>query len=274
MRGVFQSAGQNCIGIERVVALPNIYKKLIDHLTPLIRALRPGSALDADAEHAVDVGASISDASFDRLEELIQDAVANGARLLAGGKRYKHPKHPKGHYFTPTLLVDVLPSMRIAATELFAPVFLLMRAADLSDAIAIANGTEYALGSSVFGKSTRDLERVAREVHAGMVSLNDFGVYYAVQLPFGGVKGSGYGRFAGVEGLRGVCNAKAVCRDRWPGIMKTAIPPPLELPFSGVGGWNGREGEERAWDMAAGVVRLGYGGLGMKMKGLRDIMGI
>ncbi|KAF2499567.1 aldehyde dehydrogenase-like protein [Lophium mytilinum] len=266
LRGVFQSAGQNCIGIERVVALPRVYAKLVDHLTPLIRALRSGSALDAGLDTLVDVGASISEASFSRLEELIQDAVASGARLLAGGSRYTHPEYPRGHYFTPTLLVDVTPEMRIARTELFAPVCLLMRASSVTNAIAIANGTEYGLGASVFGKSTKDLDRVAREVQAGMVSVNDFGVYYAVQLPFGGVKGSGYGRFAGEEGLRSVCSTKAICRDRWPSLVKTAIPPPLELPFNGA--------EKKAWEMASGVVKLGYGDLRMKVEGLRGIIGI
>ncbi|OCK84736.1 aldehyde dehydrogenase [Lepidopterella palustris CBS 459.81] len=269
MRGVFQSAGQNCIGIERVIALPRVYAKLITHLKPLIRALRPGSALDADSAYPIDVGASISDVNFSNLEQLIEEAVAQGATLLAGGKRYTHPMFPKGHYFSPTLLVDVTPNMRIARTELFAPIFVLMRASTVSDAISMANSTEYGLGASVFGTSTADLERVVSEVQAGMVSVNDFAVYYAVQLPFGGVKGSGYGRFAGREGLRAICNTKAVCRDRWPRLVKTSIPKPLDLPFSG------KEGaEERAWRMASGVVKLGYGDLRGKIAGLRGILGV
>ncbi|KAJ4339416.1 Meiotic Sister-Chromatid recombination aldehyde dehydrogenase, partial [Ascochyta clinopodiicola] len=218
MRGTFQSAGQNCIGIERVIALPNVHDRLIDHLTPKIRALKPGSILTASPDTPVDVGASISSANFDNLEALIQDAVDHGARLLAGGKRYTHPDHPSGHYFTPTFLADVTPTMKIAQTELFAPVFLLMRATSVPHAIDIANSTVYALGASVYGTSTSDLERVVRDVHAGMVAVNDFAVTYMVQLPFGGVKGSGYGRFAGKEGLRSLCNQKAVTRDRWPGV--------------------------------------------------------
>ena len=128
MRGTFQSAGQNCIGIERVIALPNVYDRLIEYLTPKIRDLRSGSILNTSKDIAIDVGASISDANFPMLEALIQDAVKNGARLLAGGKRFSHPDYPRGHYFTPTLIVDVTPGMRIAQTELFAPIFLVMRA--------------------------------------------------------------------------------------------------------------------------------------------------
>lgn len=269
MRGVFQSAGQNCIGIERVIALPNVYNRLIDHLVPRIAALHPGSILNASADDApIDIGACISDANFTKLEALISDAVANGARLLCGGKRYVHPQYPKGHYFTPTLLVDVTPSMKIAQEELFAPVFTLMRATSVDDAIAIANSTMYALGASVYGSSTRDLEHVVRSVHAGMVAVNDFAVTYMVQLPFGGVKGSGYGRFAGQEGLRSLCNQKAVTRDRLPWLAKTSIPGPMDLPLKGVGAG------KRAWGMAMGVVWVGYGDWKGKVRGIRHLVGL
>lgn len=189
LRGVFQSAGQNCVGIERVVACRRNYVPLIEILEPRIRALRVGSALDD--EEGVDVGAMISDKSFDRIEQLINEAVEAGARCLVGGKRYAHPKHPRGHYFSPTLLVDVTADMAIAREETFAPVCLIMKATDVDEAIAIANATEYGLGASVFGSNPSELDKVVRGVKAGMVSVNDFAVYYAVQLPFGGTKGSG-----------------------------------------------------------------------------------
>ncbi|KKY13573.1 putative aldehyde dehydrogenase [Diplodia seriata] len=270
LRGVFQAAGQNCIGIERVVALPKAYDRLLDFLTPRIRALRSGSVLSLenlpDSTASIDVGASISAAGFDALESLIADAVAQGARLVAGGRRYAHPDHPSGHYFAPTLLADVTPAMRIAQTECFAPVFLLMRAASVADAVAIANSTEYGLGASVFGARQSDLDFVVDNVESGMVSVNDFAVYYAVQLPFGGVKGSGYGRFAAEEGLRGLCNTKAVCRDRFPGVIETGIPPELRVPVADM---------RRAWQVACGVVELGYGeSLGRKVRGLRRVVGV
>lgn len=262
MRGVFQSAGQNCVGIERIIALPTAYSKLVQMLEPRIRNLRVGSALDDEDD--VDVGALISSESFDRLETLIADAVTEGAKLLVGGKRYLHPKYPHGHYFQPTLLIDVLPSMRIASEELFAPVCILMRASSVTDAIKIANDTPYALGASVFGTSRQDLDSVVDGVKAGMVSVNDFAVYYAVQLPFGGVGGSGYGRFAGEEGLRSICNTKSVCRDRWPSLVGTSIPKALDYPIK-----SGRKG----WEVCKGVVALGYGeGMGERMKGLWKIV--
>ena len=262
MRGTFQSAGQNCVGIERIICLPKIYEGLVSILGSRIRSLRVGSALDDPDD--VDVGAMISDARFTHLDALVQDAVKQGARLLVGGKRYAHPKHPKGHYFQPTLLVDVTPDMQIAREELFAPICVLMRASNVSKAIAIANTTPYALGASVFGTNRADLERVTNEIKAGMVSVNDFAVYYAVSLPFGGVKDSGYGRFGGEEGLRSICNTKAVCVDRFPSLIGTSIPSALDYPIKSA---------KRAWGTCKGVVELGYGiGLWVRAKGLMEVM--
>lgn len=258
MRGVFVSAGQSCVGIERIIALPRTYSTLVRILELRISSLRVGSALDDPEE--VDVGAMISDAGFDRLERLIADAVAHGAKCLVGGQRYIHPQHPRGHYFSPSLLIDIVPSMRIAQEELFAPICLLMRADSIEHALAIANSTSYALGASVFGRNKADLNQIVHGVRAGMVSVNDFAVYYAVQLPFGGRDGSGYGRFAGEEGLRGLCNVKSICEDRWPGWISTAIPAALDYPVR-----NARKG----WEVCRGLVELGYGlGWRARMGGL------
>lgn len=261
IRGVFQSAGQNCIGIERIITLPKSYGALIRILEPRIPALRVGNALD-DPD-GVDVGAMISDVSFKRLETLIRDAVNQGARCLVGGKQHIHPKYPKGHYFSPTLLVDVTPRMQIAQEEVFGPICLLMRASSVEDAIAIANSTWYALGASVFGTKKRDLDKCVAEVHAGMVAVNDFAVFYAAQLPFGGVKGSGYGRFAGEEGLRALCNLKSVCVDRWP-FISTRIPAVLDYPI---------EKGQKAWNFAKGIVDVGYTeGIGRRLKAVGRII--
>ncbi|KAH6630254.1 Aldehyde/histidinol dehydrogenase [Chaetomium sp. MPI-SDFR-AT-0129] len=271
LRGSFQAAGQNCIGIERIIATPQIYPRLISLLTPRVRALRCGPTPDAD------IGAMISDTSFTRLEALISDAVSHGARLLAGGSRFTHPDYPKGHYFTPTLLVDVTPDMAIANEECFAPIMVLMRCPDssASSLLEIANSPNFGLGSSIFSSPTDPLlPHLIHNLKAGMVAVNDFGATYAVQLPFGGVSGSGYGRFAGEEGLRGLCNIKAVCEDRWvlPGWVwggagmgvRTAIPGAMQYPIGD---------QERGWRFARGVVEVGYGmGVGRKVGGVWGIV--
>ena len=253
MRGVFQSAGQNCIGIERIIAMPQAYDRLRNLIKERVQKLRVGNDLDNEQKSDIDVGAMVSAASFSRLETLIAEAVAQGAKLLAGGRRLEHTKYSKGHYFQPTMLVEVTPDMRIAQEELFAPVCVVMRADSVKDAIRVANSSSYGLGCSVFGPTSTSaaraqLDRVAREVESGMVAINDFAVFYAVQLPFGGAKASGYGRFAGEEGLRSLCNVKSICVDRWPWLIKTEIPKKLDYPMG-----------DHAWQMGQGVVEFGYG---------------
>lgn len=101
----------------------------------------------------------------------------------------------------------------------------------VEEAIAIANGSRYGLGASVFGPEQHYCLAVARQLECGMVSVNDFAVYYLNQdLPFGGLKGSGYGRFGGPEGLRGLCNAKAIVVDKFPWLIQTSIPKALDYP--------------------------------------------
>ncbi|EON99021.1 putative succinate-semialdehyde dehydrogenase protein [Phaeoacremonium minimum UCRPA7] len=246
LRGTFQSSGQNCIGIERIIASPKIYEKLVPVLEERVKALRLGPGAD--------IGAMISDASFSHLEGLVNDAVAQGARLLAGGKRFVHPDHPKGFYFSPTLLVDVTPEMEIANEECFGPIMVLMRAASGSaeDVLKYANAPDFGLGSSVYGRDSDPILRaVVKGLKTGMVAVNDFATTYAVQMPFGGVAGSGYGRFAGEEGLRGLCNIKSVCEDRWGRMgVRTSIPPAIRYPV---------KDQERSWRFARGIVEVGYG---------------
>ncbi|RDL36527.1 putative aldehyde dehydrogenase-like protein C21C3 [Venustampulla echinocandica] len=259
LRGTFQASGQNCIGIERIIACPKVYDKLVLALEPRIRALRVGSILD---DNDVDMGAMISGASFDRLESLIQGAVRDGARLLVGGKRYQHPVHRSGHYFQPTFLVDVTKDMAIANEECFGPICVLMRAKNPEDSCDIANAPNFGLGASVFGEYDWPMKAMIRNLRTGMVAVNDFAAYYAVQLPFGGVGGSGYGRFAAEEGLRGLCNVKAVCEDRfgWAGV-KTAIPPRIRYPIADT---------KMGFEFVRAVTEIGYGmGVKGRVQGLK-----
>jgi len=260
LRATFQASGQNCIGAERIIAAPAVYDKLVPLVQDRVRALRLGPSAD--------VGAMISDACFARLESLVGDALLRGARVLAGGKRFAHPDFPHGHYFAPTLIVDVTPDMAIANEECFGPVLVMMRApsGSAADVLSFANAPNFGLGSSVFGRDSDPVLRaVVAGLKAGMVAVNDFAAYYAVQLPFGGVAGSGYGRFAGEEGLRGLCNIKSICEDRfgWLGI-RTGIPPPIRYPVPD---------QDRSWAFASGVVEVGYGiTLKRKLQGLVNII--
>ncbi|KAG7662837.1 MSC7 [[Candida] subhashii] len=250
LRGTFQSAGQNCIGIERVICLPKAYESLVDIFTNRIKDFRLGSDIDQSDE--IDMGAMISNNRFEEIEELIKDAVSKGARLIHGGKPYQHPNYPQGHYFEPTLLVDVDPSMRIFQEEVFGPVLTMIKATDADDAVQIANNTVYGLGNSVFGSNFKQINEIANNLESGNVAINDFATFYVAQLPFGGCKKSGYGKFGGEEGLTGLCNAKSVIMDkpllRLLGIA-TKIPPPIDYPI---------KDDKAAWKFVRSLNVAGY----------------
>lgn len=153
--------------------------------------------------------------------------------------------------------------MRIAQEEAFAPICVLMCADSVDHAIELANSTPYSLGASVFGNERADVEEIVKRVKAGMVSVNDFAVYYVVHLPFGGVGGSGYGRFAGEEGLRGLCNVKSICQDRWPSLVRTQIPSRLDYPIKSA---------VKAWEFCSALVQLGYATGWQRVEGLRKLI--
>ena len=166
-------------------------------------------------EELVDVGAIITPLQLDIIEKAVDGAIAQGARLVAGGKR---TLTDKGDYFEPTILADVTPDMDIAQEEVFGPVMLLMRVRNDEHAIEIANDVSYGLSSSVFSKNRSRARKIVSKLEAGMSAINEFGgiTYMAQDLTFGGVKASGYGRMNGREGLRSMCNIKAVIDDRIP----------------------------------------------------------
>ncbi|KAK0458471.1 meiotic sister-chromatid recombination aldehyde dehydrogenase [Desarmillaria tabescens] len=269
MRGVYQNVGQNCIGIERLIVHRSQYDELFELFSQRVAKLRLGSVMapnDQGYLSPVDCGAMISSARFDALEHLIREAeeFGNGVHV-EGGTRYNHVYNDKGSYFLPTVIGPVSSDMRIAQKELFAPIALIMPYGDVDEAINIANSTRYGLGASVFGPDQRQCLKVAKELDCGMVSINDFGVFYMNQdLPFGGTKSSGYGRFAGPEGLRSLTNPKAIMVDRWPVFIQTSIPKVLDYPIRSL---------TTSWEFTAGLVRFLYAdGWRARIRGLNTVI--
>jgi len=255
MRGVFQGMGQNCIGIERFIVPRNMHDAFLTHMQRRITRLRLGSVLtsaqpETEFVTVVDGGSMISDNRFAELERLVQSAVADGATLVCGGEKWRHAYAEDGAYFQPTLLGDVSEGMEIAQEEVFAPIMLVMPYGNVNEAIDIANGTKYGLGASIFGPDQTLCKNVALELECGMVAINDFGVFYLNQdLPFGGVKKSGYGRFAGPEGLRALTNPKAITVDRFPWLVRTSIPGALDYPIRSL---------VHSWDFIGGLIAFAY----------------
>jgi acyl-CoA reductase-like NAD-dependent aldehyde dehydrogenase len=211
MSGCFINCGQNCVASERILVHQAIYDAFTARVVELTGALKQG----AGRGEVVDVGAMTTPLQLEVVERLVSRAVAQGARLLHGGARVPGAT---GSFFQPTVLADVTPDMDIAREEVFGPVMLLMRVRDDGEAVKVANGVAYGLSSSVFSRNRARARAIAAQLEAGMTAINEFGgVTYMVQgLTFGGVKASGYGRMNGREGLRSMCNIKAVVDDRLP----------------------------------------------------------
>jgi acyl-CoA reductase-like NAD-dependent aldehyde dehydrogenase len=136
------------------------------------------------------LGSLVSPEAAARVEELVKDAVAKGAKLVTGGRR-------TGTVINATVLDGVTPAMRIYREESFGPVVCVVRVSGVEEAIRTANETEYGLSASVFGRDIMRALDVARRIQSGMCHINGPTVHDEAQMPFGGVKGSGYGRFGG-----------------------------------------------------------------------------
>ena len=237
MRGCFQNCGQNCVGIERVLVYEKLYEPFLAAVKPMVEGLRQGVPLATCAANTTDIdcGSMVMKEQLDIIQTLVDDAVKKGAKVLCGGQKPKSA----GQFYPPTIVANVTPDMRIYQEELFGPVMTVVKVPNNDDAkcIQLVNDSPFGLGSSVYcGNQARGLA-VGRQIRSGMCCINDFGSNYLVQaLPFGGVKESGFGRFAGPEGLRALCLERAILTDRFPGV-KTTIPPPLQYPIDKVKGF-------------------------------------
>jgi len=240
MRGCFQNCGQNCCGIERVYVYDSIYDNFVKRVKPLVGALRQGNPNDDTI--VPDCGAMVMEQQLITVQALVDDAVSKGAKLLVGGD-YKQnkavPASPAvgGNFYPPTLLVDVTNDMLIARQEVFGPVMAVSRVPKDDDEECLRLLHEvcpFGLGASVYsGSQDRAFTKLGAHIKSGMLTINDFGVNYLIQsLPFGGLGESGFGRFAGPEGLRACCHERSIVLDRFPALIRTSIPPPLQYPMT------------------------------------------
>jgi succinate-semialdehyde dehydrogenase/glutarate-semialdehyde dehydrogenase len=166
-----------------------------------IGALRVGDPMD---EHT-DVGPLATESGRDDVEKYVQDAVDKGATVVVGGKRPARP----GWFYEPTLLTGITPEMNLYAEEVFGPVAALWTVDSLDEAIEIANSHPYGLGSNLWSEDEGERARFVRDIASGMAFINGMTTSYP-ELPFGGVKQSGYGRELTEVGMREFMNAKTV----------------------------------------------------------------
>jgi succinate-semialdehyde dehydrogenase/glutarate-semialdehyde dehydrogenase len=187
-----RNSGQVCISPNRIYVQAGIHDRFVAALAEKVAAIR----VDQGLQEGFVVGPLINRAGFDKVSALVEDTVAQGARVVLGGGR-----HERGElFFEPTILAGLDDGMRIASTEIFGPVFPVYRFESESEVVARANATEYGLVAYAYTRALGRAFRLSRDIEAGMVILNSGSVGTA-SVPFGGVKQSGYGREGSYHGI-------------------------------------------------------------------------
>jgi acyl-CoA reductase-like NAD-dependent aldehyde dehydrogenase len=187
--GAFANQGQICMSTELVIVDQSVADALVEKLAAKASSLPAG-----DPRGHVVLGPMISPEAAERVEGMIKDAVAAGAKVAAGGTR-------KGTVLTATVLDNVKPGMRLYGEESFGPVVCVVRVKGIDEAVRVANASEYGLAASVFGGNVLRAFEVAKRVQSGICHINGPTVHDEAQMPFGGTKGSGHGRFGGLAAI-------------------------------------------------------------------------
>jgi succinate-semialdehyde dehydrogenase/glutarate-semialdehyde dehydrogenase len=193
-----ENTGQACNAGKRFIVTDELYEPFLAKFTTALTAVKPGDPRSAETA----IGPMSSQRAADRLEDQVSRAVAQGAKLVAGGER-------KGNFFSPTVLTDITPDNDAYREEFFGPVAAVYRVGSEEEAVTLANDTPFGLGSYVMTDDQEQAQRVADKLDAGMVFINAVGAEGA-ELPFGGVKRSGFGRELGRFGADEFVNKKLI----------------------------------------------------------------
>jgi succinate-semialdehyde dehydrogenase/glutarate-semialdehyde dehydrogenase len=199
--GRMYNAGQTCCAAKRFIVVDSIADTFIERFQAALSALKAGDPMD----ETTTLGPLSSEAALVQLLKQVDAAVAKGAKLLIGGKRIDRP----GSYMEPSILTDIKPDNPAFRDEFFGPVAMVFRVKDEAAAIALANDSDFGLGGSVWTKDVARGKRVASKVETGMMFINNID-WSDPELPFGGIKNSGYGRELGDMGIQEFVNKKLV----------------------------------------------------------------
>ena len=200
--GRFENSGQACNAAKRFILIGDeTYDKFVPKFAEAVAGLKMGDPHD----ESTNIGPLVTEAAAKGIQAQIDDAVDAGAEVVVGGKRPDGP----GAYVTPTVLAGVTPQMRAWSEEIFGPVAVMYKAADEDEAVRIANDTLFGLGASVHSADVDAALRVADRLESGMVSINE-APGSSSELPFGGVKRSGFGRELGTYGFDEFCNKRMI----------------------------------------------------------------
>jgi succinate-semialdehyde dehydrogenase/glutarate-semialdehyde dehydrogenase len=207
MASKFRNGGQTCVSPNRVYVHEAVHDRFVDKLVTRVAALRVGPASWPEAE----IGPMINARAVDKIERHVNDAVANGARVVCGGRRLTSHVAQGPNYYAPTVLVDATREMELSCEETFGPVVPIFRFKDEDEVLRLANDTPYGLAGYFYSNDVRRIWRVASALETGMVGINE-GAIAAQAAPFGGVKESGYGREGSRWGLDDYMHTKYLCQ--------------------------------------------------------------
>jgi succinate-semialdehyde dehydrogenase/glutarate-semialdehyde dehydrogenase len=199
--GRMYNTGQTCCAAKRFIVVEELADKFLQGFKAALSDFKPGNPLDEKTL----LGPLSTESALLGLLKQLEVAVANGAKVLMGGKRIDRP----GSFMEPTILTDVQPKNPAFRDEFFGPVAMFFRVKDEEDAIALANDSDFGLGGSVFTKDIARGKRVASRIDTGMMFINNIS-WSDAELPFGGIKASGYGRELGDMGIQQFVNKKLV----------------------------------------------------------------
>lgn len=193
--------GQACINAKRFIVHKDVYDAFTIAFAEQMEALVVGDP----AEESTQIGPLASEPGLRDIEELVEDARAKGAEILTGGER----RTGRGWFYPPTVVTAITPQMRLFAEEAFGPVAALYKVSSLDEALQVANVLDFGLGSAFWSTDPTEIDTAIRGIESGAIFINGMTISYP-ELPFGGIKRSGFGRELSAEGIREFCNLKTV----------------------------------------------------------------
>jgi aldehyde dehydrogenase (NAD+) len=205
LAGIYGAGGQTCIAGSRAFVQEAVYEEMLGRLARRAESIVLGDPMDPETQ----MGPAATEAQLAKIARFVDEARADGARVVAGGKRGTVESLPNGLFYEPTVLAEVTNTSRVAQEEVFGPVLAVMPFRDEEEAIELANATRYGLAAGIWSQNVKRAHRVARRIDAGSVWIN---LYRAITFnsPFGGFKESGIGRLNGVEAIDEFLQTKSV----------------------------------------------------------------
>ena len=201
VKGRFINCGQSCIASKRFFVSKKIADKFIESFVKQASRLKVGDPMTMEN----DIGPLVNKEALDNISSIVENAKNKGAEILLGGSKIDG----KGHYYSPTILTNIKPDMRVATEETFGPVAPITVVDDENEAINLANDIEFGLGASIWTEDLKKAEKLSRQIESGIVSVNNV-VISDPRIPFGGIKHSGFGRELSRYGMLEFVNIKSV----------------------------------------------------------------